>query len=152
MINSQPIIILLTAIILSYFFYYFSPVTKTQTPFHSNINTDTIKNQHYRHVIYTTDNFQLVLMSLRPQEEIGMEVHSNTTQFIRVEEGQGIAIIDNQRYPLEDDIAIVIPPNANHNIINTHSSQPLKLYVIYTPPEHPENTLQPTKPKNDHHH
>jgi mannose-6-phosphate isomerase-like protein (cupin superfamily) len=84
-------------------------------------------------------------MSLQPSEEIGMEKHENTTQFIRVEKGDGVAIIENNRVKLCDGTAIIIQPNKNHNIINTSKNTELKLYTIYIPPEHKPDTLEHTK-------
>lgn len=109
-------------------------------PYYLNIETETLENTAYRRVLYTTSNMQLVLMSLAPGEEIGQEQHPHTSQFIRVEAGHGLAIIDNKRYCLSDGMIVVIPPNAPHNIINT-SAIDLKFYTIYTPPEHPPSTL-----------
>jgi len=116
-------------------------------PFYRDIEKLTIDNNYYRHVLYTLPNFQLVLMSLKPGVEIGMEAHPTITQFIRVESGNGVAIIDNVKYPLSDGFAVVIPPKSNHNIINT-STKSLKLYSIYTPHEHKPGTLQLNRPKN----
>ena len=112
--------------------------------FRANIEKITIKNNYYRKVIHTTSNMQLVIMSLKPNEEIGSEIHSHTSQFIRVEEGFAKAIINNKRYYLKSGDAIIIPPGARHNIINT-SSEELKLYTIYTPPEHNPKTKQYNK-------
>ena len=114
--------------------------------FAQNIEKITIKNKNYRAVIYTLPNFQLVLMSLKPGDEIGMEIHPNTTQFVRVEKGKGIAIINDITYILSDGAAVVVPPGSRHNIVNTSVDEDLKLYTIYTPPEHPSNRLQINKP------
>jgi mannose-6-phosphate isomerase-like protein (cupin superfamily) len=96
-------------------------------------------------------------MSLKPGEDIGKETHPDIDQFIRVEDGQGKAVIDGQEYDLEDGSAIVIPAGAEHNVINTSSIEVLKLYTIYTPPEHPDGTVHKTKAEADayeeeHHH
>jgi mannose-6-phosphate isomerase-like protein (cupin superfamily) len=107
--------------------------------FKGNIEKLTLENLYYRRVINTTINSQLVLMSILPNEEIGMEKHYKTTQFIRIEKGKGIAYIENKRYNLKDGDAIVIPPNTYHNIINTGKEQ-LKLYSIYSPPVHNPDT------------
>lgn len=84
-------------------------------------------------------------MTLKPGEEIGMEVHPTIDQFIRIEEGEGKAILDGKETKLEDDWAIVIPKDTNHNIINTSKTKKMKLYTIYSPPNHPENTIHKTK-------
>jgi|SRR3972149_10146649 len=116
--------------------------------FKGNIETLTLKNKFYRKVLYTVSHsLQLVVMSLKPQEDIGMEKHPSTSQFIRVEKGKGIAIIKNKLYHLKNGDSIIIPPNTYHNIINTSCKNPLKLYTIYTPPEHPKNTKHWTKPQ-----
>lgn len=116
------------------------------TFFHDNIEEITIKNKNYREVIATTPNLQLVLMSLKPNTDIGTEIHPYTTQFIRVESGTGVAIINNEAYDLSDGIAIVIPLNTKHNIINTSKYAHLKLYTIYSPPHHPYNKINKNKP------
>ena len=110
-----------------------------------DIESSTLKNTAYRHVIKTAPYSQYVLMSLLPKQEIGMEVHEDGDQFIRVEGGQGLAILDNKVYDLSDGIAVIIPAGTHHNIINTSDTEPLKLYTIYSPPHHPRGTLQWTK-------
>jgi mannose-6-phosphate isomerase-like protein (cupin superfamily) len=89
---------------------------------------------------------QVVIMSLLPKENIPMEIHTNHDQFIRIEKGRGIAIVGHHQYDLRDGIALVIPANTSHKIINTSKKHRLKLYTIYTPPEHPVGTVQLTKP------
>jgi len=101
--------------------------------FKDNIEKLTINNNYYRKVLHTTPQMQLVLMSIPTNEEIGAETHSYTTQFIRVESGKGVAYINKKRYNLRDGDSIVIPAGSNHNIISTDN---LKLYTIYSPPEH----------------
>jgi mannose-6-phosphate isomerase-like protein (cupin superfamily) len=113
--------------------------------FYGDLEHATINNPYYRRVLATTSTLQLVLMSLQPQQEIGMERHPHTTQFIRVESGMGRADVAGQSYPLANGIYIVIPPNTWHNIINTSTSEDLKLYTIYSPPEHPIGKLEPEK-------
>jgi mannose-6-phosphate isomerase-like protein (cupin superfamily) len=116
------------------------------TVFCTDISSVTEQNNFFRRVISTTTTQQLVVMSLIPGEEIGSEVHPYTTQFFRVEKGKGLLLIDDQPHCyLEDGSAIVIPPNTRHNIINT-SNTDLKLYTIYSPPNHPENRIDVTKP------
>lgn len=107
----------------------------------TNIERKTRKNKYYRRVVFTTPQLQLVLMSLNKNEEIGREKHKRTTQFIRVEKGHAKAIIGRKTYLLKDGDAIIIPPNRYHNIINTGAGK-LKLYTLYSPPEHPKNRVQ----------
>jgi mannose-6-phosphate isomerase-like protein (cupin superfamily) len=92
---------------------------------------------------------QLVVMSLKPKEEIGYEVHPYITQFFRIESGHGVAIIDNMQYELYDGIALIVPLNTEHNIINTSHNKALKLYTIYTPPNHAYDKVNVTKPLDD---
>lgn len=115
--------------------------------FKGNIEKKTRSNSFYRRVLSTTPNMQLVLMSLKPNIEIGMEKHPNTTQFIRVEKGRGMAIISGSKRFLKDGDALMIPPNVYHNIINT-GKKPLKLYTLYSPPEHAQQHTEKTKMKN----
>lgn len=116
--------------------------------FIGDIEDLTEKNEDFRRVLYTGPHLQLVLMSLQPGEDIGEEVHEENDQFIRVEEGKGEVLIDGKRTPLEDDIAVVIPAGARHNVINTGDG-PLKLYTIYGPPEHVDGTVHRTKQEAD---
>lgn len=120
--------------------------------FVSNIERDTLENEDYRRVLFTGPNLQLVLMTLRPGDEIGVEVHDGHDQFIRVEEGEGVVIMDGERSPLEDGTAVVIPAGVEHNVVNTSRDAPLRLYTLYAPPEHPEGTVQPTKADEPEHH
>lgn len=108
-----------------------------------NIEKETLKNNNYRKVVYTTSNMQLVLMNLEPREEIGMEKHLDTSQFIRVEGGRGIAFIGKERHILSDGVAVIIPPKVKHNIIA--GDEGLKLYTIYTPPQHEKGLIEKTK-------
>lgn len=109
-----------------------------------NIEKVTKENTDYRRAIYTGKHSQLVVMSLKPNEEIGNEVHE-LDQFIRIEEGKAKVIMNNeQEYEVEDDWAIIVPAGNWHNIINIGDSN-LKLYTVYSPPEHEKDVLQPTK-------
>ncbi len=110
----------------------------------TNIEKETLENENFRKVLYTANYSQLVVMSLKPQEEIGEEVHG-LDQFIRIEKGQGKAVLNDQEYDIEDDFAIVIPAGTKHNIINTSEEEEMKLYTIYSPPEHQDGTIHPTK-------
>jgi len=111
----------------------------------TNIEKTTTENTDYRRVLYTAKNTQLVVMNIQPGDEIGNEVHE-LDQFIRVEEGRGKAILNNgeNEYELEDDFAIIIPAGSWHNIINTGDRE-LKLYTLYSPPEHKDGTVHKTK-------
>jgi mannose-6-phosphate isomerase-like protein (cupin superfamily) len=109
-----------------------------------NIEKTTKENTNFRKVLYTAKHSQLVVMSLRPGEEIGEEVH-NLDQFIRVEEGQGKAILNGTEYLLEDGFAVVIPEGTSHNIINTSPDKEMKLYTIYSPPNHRDKVVHTTK-------
>jgi mannose-6-phosphate isomerase-like protein (cupin superfamily) len=111
----------------------------------TNIETDTVANTDYRRVLFTGKNTQLVLMTLQPGEEIGQEVHEEHDQFIRVESGTGEVVLDGQKHRLGDGIAVVIPAGTSHNVINTSRDSALKLYTLYSPPEHPDRTVHRTK-------
>ena len=112
-------------------------------PYVNNLEKDTVANDNFRKVLNTTSKSQLVVMSLLPGEDIGEEVH-DVDQFIRIEEGKGTAILAGEEFEIEDDWAVVVPAGTKHNIINTGDSK-MKLYTVYTPPEHPEGTLHQTK-------
>lgn len=111
----------------------------------ANIEKLTIKNTNYREVVHTTKQQQLVVMSIPYGEEIGMEVHPSTTQFIKIEKGTGEAVIKNEHYRLSPGSIVIVPPNTKHNIIS-HAKNGLKLYTIYSPPEHKKGLIQKTKP------
>ncbi len=112
--------------------------------FVGNIEELTEENSAFRRVLYTGENLQLVLMSIEPGEEIGSEVHSDRDQFFRVESGQGEVWIDGVKSEIEENFAIVVPAKAKHNVVNT-GSEPLRLYTIYSPPEHQYRTVQETR-------
>lgn len=114
------------------------------TAYIANIEKLSIENENFRAVLYTDKNVQLVVMSLLPGEEIGMEVH-HLDQFIRVESGEGKAILDGVEHAIGDGVAIVVPQGTNHNIINTSSEKMLKLYTLYCPPNHKDGTVHKTK-------
>ena len=113
--------------------------------FCANIEKDTLENSNFRKVLYTGKNSQLVLMSLKPKEEIGMEVHMENDQFFRFEKGEGKCIIDGNEYELKDGVAIVVPAGAQHNIINVSETDDLKLYTIYSPAHHKDGVVRATK-------
>jgi mannose-6-phosphate isomerase-like protein (cupin superfamily) len=119
-----------------------------------DIEEATVKNDNFRKVLFTAQNSQLVLMSLKPGEEIGVETH-DLDQFIRVEEGRGTAQLNGKQFPIQDGSALVIPAGTRHNIINSGKEDALKLYTIYSPPEHKDGTVHHTKleaqaDRNDH--
>ena len=114
----------------------------------TNIEKETLENNFFRKVLFTAPNSQLVVMSLKPGEEIGMEVH-HLDQFIRVESGKAKVILDGEESELEDDFVVVIPAGTEHNVINESEDKDLKLYTIYSPPEHPNGTVYKTKEEAD---
>ncbi len=105
----------------------------------------TVENTNFRHVLYTGERSQLVLMSLKPGEEIGAEVHEDNDQFFRFEEGEGKVMIDLTEYEVGDGDAVVVPRGAEHNVINTSETRPLKFYTIYSPPHHVDGLVHPTR-------
>lgn len=117
--------------------------------YHTNIGTDTLENSNFRKVIYTGNNLQLVLMNLKPGEEIGLEVHQDVDQFFRFEKGEGKVIIDGETFIVKEEDAVIVPAGSEHNIINSSDKSELKLYTIYSPPNHPEGTIHPTKEAAD---
>jgi mannose-6-phosphate isomerase-like protein (cupin superfamily) len=113
--------------------------------FVGNIEKETIKNTDFRRVLYTGKYSQLVLMSLKPGEEIGEEVHDDVDQFFRFEEGEGLVVIDDVEHKVHDGKAVVVPSGAKHNVINSSKKMDLKLYTIYSPPEHQDKVVRHTK-------
>jgi len=113
--------------------------------FNINIEKETLENKNFRRVLYTGKHSQLVLMSLKPHEEIGMEVHKDNDQFFRFEKGDGRCAIDGNLYEISDGSVIVVPAGTEHNIINVSDSQDLKLYTIYSPAHHKDGVIRATK-------
>jgi mannose-6-phosphate isomerase-like protein (cupin superfamily) len=111
----------------------------------TNIEEDTIANEDFRRVLFTGPHTQLVLMTLRPGEDIGLETHDGHDQFIRIEAGEGYVQLDGERTAIEDGSAFVIPAGVEHNVVNTSGSDSLRLYTLYSPPEHPDGTVHRTK-------
>jgi len=111
----------------------------------NNIEKETLENNNFRQVLYTAKHSQLVLMSLKPREEIGMEIHPDNDQFFRFEKGNGKVIIDGNEYEISDGFAVVVPAKAQHNVINTSDSEELKLYTIYSPAHHKDGIIRNTK-------
>lgn len=110
-----------------------------------DIERKTMENENYRQVLFTGPHQQLVVMVLRPGEEIGMERHADGDQFVRVESGEGAVILNGERTPLQDGSAVVVPAGVAHNFLNTSRTDPLRLYTLYAPPEHPDGTVNRTK-------
>lgn len=113
--------------------------------FVANIEDLTFKNTYFRKVLYTSHHSQLVLMTLKPKEEIGMETHPDNDQFFRIEKGQGRVIIDGNPYDVSDGFAIVVPSGSQHNVINSSDTEDLKIYTIYSPAHHKDGTIHETK-------
>jgi mannose-6-phosphate isomerase-like protein (cupin superfamily) len=113
--------------------------------FNDNIEELTLGNDDFRRVLYTASHSQLVLMSLKPKEDIGLEVHEENDQFFRFESGRGRVIIDGNEYEVKDGSAIVVPAGAEHNVVNTSGGEALKLYTIYSPAHHKDGVVRPTK-------
>jgi len=113
--------------------------------FNANIEKEALENSNFRKVLYTGKHSQLVLMSLKPLEEIGMEVHTDNDQFFRFEKGTGKCLIDGNEYALTDGSVIVVPAGAQHNIINISETDDLKLYTIYSPAHHKDGVVRATK-------
>jgi len=110
-----------------------------------HIEEGTLENETFRRVLYTARHSQLVLMSLKPKEEIGMEVHPDNDQFFRFEQGIGKVIIDGNEYEVKDGFAVIVPAGAQHNVINTSETEALKLYTIYSPAHHKDGIVRATK-------
>lgn len=110
-----------------------------------NIEKTSLENENFRKVLHTAKNSQLVVMSLKPNEDIGEEVHNELDQFIRIESGAGKAVLDGIEHEISDGFAVVIPAGTKHNIINTSSDRPLKLYTIYSPPNHRDGVIHQIK-------
>jgi len=120
-------------------------------PFVVNINEATKQNNNYRTGLWTGNNLQVTLMSIKVGDDIGLEVHPSVDQFIRIEDGKGIVKMGKSKDKLDfqanvsDDFAIMIPAGTWHNVINT-GNKPLKVYSIYAPPQHPRGVVNVTKP------
>lgn len=112
--------------------------------FVTNIEQDTLENENFRKVLYTAKNMQLVVMSIAAGEEIGLETHPEHDQFIRVDAGSAKAILNGEESELMDGSCVIIPAGVEHNIVNTGENA-LKLYTIYSPPEHADGTVHATK-------
>ncbi|MFH0922911.1 MAG: cupin domain-containing protein [Candidatus Micrarchaeota archaeon] len=113
--------------------------------FSLDLESETVNNTDFRRVLYTAKHSQLVLMNLKPGEEIGSETHDHLDQFFRFEKGEGKVVINNVEHPVKDGSGVIVPAGALHNVINTSSTEDLKLYTIYSPPEHIDKTIRKTK-------
>jgi mannose-6-phosphate isomerase-like protein (cupin superfamily) len=118
---------------------------KDMTGYVINIEEKSLQNDYFREVLFTAQHSQLVVMSLNPGEEIGMEVHDIVDQFIRVEQGTGKAILNGEEHIISDGFAIVIPAGVQHNIINSSQDKKMKLYTVYSPAHHKDKTVHKTK-------
>lgn len=113
--------------------------------FKTNIEKSTLGNKDFRKVLYTSEHSQLVLMSLKPKEDIGEETHPDIDQFFRVESGTGKCIINDTEYDIKDGDVFIIPAGAKHNVINTDATKELQVYTVYSPPNHKDGTVRKTK-------
>jgi len=113
--------------------------------FKQNIETLTLENTDFRKVLYTGHHSQLVLMSLAPKEEIGLEIHTDNDQFFRFESGMGKVIIEDSEYEVTDGDAVIVPSGAQHNVINISEKEALKMYTLYSPAHHKEGIVRTTK-------
>jgi mannose-6-phosphate isomerase-like protein (cupin superfamily) len=121
----------------------------------TDIEKETKENTNFRKVLFTGPQSQLVVMSLKPGEDIGEEVHNDIDQFIRIEEGEAKVVLDGEETEIKDDWATVVPAGTKHNVINTSQEKELKLYTIYSPAEHKDGTIHKTKKEamaDDHDH
>lgn len=111
----------------------------------SNIEDLSLKNTFFRQVLFTAAHSQLVVMSLLPGEEIGMEVHPDNDQFLRIEKGTGKVILNGEEFAISDGFAIVVPAGTEHNVINLSPTEEMKLYTVYSPADHRDGTIHKTK-------
>ena len=120
------------------------------TGYQANIEKQTLKNEYFRQVLYTGKHAQLVLMCLKPGEEIGDEVHPHVDQFFRIEQGEATFVLnEKEKHVVHDGDAVIVPAGTYHNVINTSKTEQLKLYTIYSPPNHPDKTVHKTKADAD---
>lgn len=115
------------------------------TGYVGKIEKITEDNSFFRQVVYTGKYEQLVVMCLKPGEDIGLEVHDTVDQFFRIEEGRGKVIMNDEETDFEDGFGIIVPAGTKHNIVNTSQTEDLKLYTIYSPPNHPDGTIHKTR-------
>lgn len=125
--------------------------------FITNIEERTLASEYFREVLFTAESMQLVVMTLQVGEEIGAETHADVDKFIRIEAGTGRAILDGEETELSDGVVVVIPAGSAHNIVNTSATDPLKRCAIYSPPQHPDGTVNKSRAdamayEAEHHH
>ena len=120
------------------------------TGYVGSIDTVTLENEYFRQVLFTGPHMQLVVMCLEPGEDIGKEMHADVDQFFRIEQGEGEVVFnDTEHHPVHDGDAIVVPAGTWHNVINTSTTAPLKVYTLYAPPNHAAGTVHRTKAAAD---
>ena len=116
------------------------------TGYVGSIESETLENAYFRHVLFTGKHAQLVVMCLHPGEQIGTEVHPNVDQFFRIEQGEAKFVFnETEEHLVRDGDAVVVPAGTDHNVINASKTTPLKLYTIYSPPNHPDGTMHKSK-------
>lgn len=115
------------------------------TGYVGNIEELTLANNFFRQVLFTASRQQLVIMCLQPNEDIGIEIHSDVDQFFRVEQGEGKVIMNGEKHSVKDGDAFIVPAGTEHNVINTSADKQLKLYTIYSPPNHPDGKIHQTR-------
>ncbi len=115
------------------------------TGYLQNIEEITVKNEYFRQVLFTGQHTQLVVMSLKPGEKIGLETHEGVDQFFRVETGTGSVFMNGEERPIQDGYAFIVPAGTEHNVTNTSTEKPLKIYTLYSPPQHRDGTIHKTK-------
>lgn len=118
---------------------------KNKKGFHIDLEAETVANTDFRRVLYTNEQLQLVLMSLKPGEEIGLETHPENDQFFRFDAGEGEVVINGNKYVVKDGDGIVVPKGAEHNVTNTSESEDLKFYTIYAPAHHKDGVVRHTR-------
>ena len=123
-------------------------LTEGKSGFDIDIEKETLSNKNFRKVLFTSEIMQLVAMSIKPNDDIGLETHDGA-QFIRIEGGQGKAIIGSREFPIKDGTAFIIPKGTKHNVINTSRKEDLKLYAVYSPPEHEPYKIDKEKPMEE---
>ena len=111
----------------------------------ANIEKETLENENFRKVLFTSKHGQIVVMSVPPMVELGMEVHELSDQFFRIDSGEGKVVIDGEEAVISDGFAVLVPAGSQHNVINTSSDKPLKFYTIYMPPHHKDGIIHKTK-------
>lgn len=121
---------------------------RSQNGYATNIEDETLNNDFFRKVLYTGPKMQLVVMTLQPGEDIGMEIHDGHDQFFRVEEGEVTVFIDGEEIVLKEDEVAIVPAGKQHNVTNNSKDKVAKLYTIYAPPEHPDGRVDEQKPQD----